>query len=239
MSFIRTVIVGTDPLSQLLRRKQAVGFDHGALAMDPLGFNRIEPGALGGQKQGQNAYAFACGFHLLVVVPNPGTHDLAVMPGGIIPDQQPSPFALGLQLVTAPVQKLRRDVTDGTPIDKAQGHLVAKRGLSRSSLPQDAITGQRFGIGISLLPPLLDKANGVLPILPGMGLRQGKATPPHFIQEANGPVGSLFLLRSPVQQSVTSCFFSVRAKEPTEQKSPSDLRGRPARPGACDENESE
>ncbi len=50
MSFIRTVIVGPDPLSQLLRRKQTIGFDYGALAMHPLGFNGVEPGALGGQK---------------------------------------------------------------------------------------------------------------------------------------------------------------------------------------------
>src|SRR5579884_914897 len=150
MSLIGTVIVGTNALSQLLCREQAVMFNDGALAVDPLGFNGIESGTLRGQKQGQNAHAFARGFHLLVMFPNPGAYDLTIVPGGIVPDQQPCPFALGLQLATAPVQKLGRDVTDGTPIDKAQGHLVAKRGLSRSSLPQDAITGQRFDIGISL-----------------------------------------------------------------------------------------
>jgi len=33
-------------------------------------------------------------------------------------------------------------------------------------------------------------------------------------------------------------FFSVRAKVPTEQQRPSALRGKRARTGACDENES-
>ncbi len=141
------------------------------------------------------------------MAPNSGTHNLARMPGGIIPDQQPGAFSLGLQLGAASGQKLGRDVTDGTPIDKAQGHLVVKRGLSRSSLPQDAIIGQHYRIGISLLPPLLDKANGFLLVLPGMRLRQGKATPPYFIQEANGPGGDLLLLRSPGQQSIASGFF--------------------------------
>lgn len=35
MSFKRTVIVGTNALGQLLGREQAVGFNHGALAMHP------------------------------------------------------------------------------------------------------------------------------------------------------------------------------------------------------------
>ena len=84
MSFIRTVIVGTNTPDQLLGREQAVGFNHSALAMDPLRFNGIEPGALCGQKQGQNTHPFARGFDLLVVFTNPGTHDLTFMPGGII-----------------------------------------------------------------------------------------------------------------------------------------------------------
>src|SRR5512144_87872 len=207
MSFIRTVIVGTDTLSQLLGREQAVGLHHGALAMHPLGFNGIEPGALRGQKQRQNAHAFARGFHLLVVFPNPGAHDLAGMPRGIIPDQQPGSFSLGLQVGAAPGQKLRRDVAHGTAIDKPQRHLVPHGGISWSSLPQHPITGQRFGVGIGLLPPLLDKANWLLLVLPGRRLRQSEATPPDLVEEANRPDERLLLLRDPAQQAVASGFF--------------------------------
>lgn len=87
MGFIRTVIVSTNPRGQLRGGEQPVGFDHSALAMHPFGFDRIEPGTLFGQKQGKNAYSFALGFDLLVVLTNPGTHDLAVVPGSIVPDQ--------------------------------------------------------------------------------------------------------------------------------------------------------
>ncbi len=85
MSIIRTVIIGTDPLSQLLGREQASGFHHSALAMHPAFSSMgLIKATLGGQKQRQNAHAFARGLHLLVVVTNPGAHDLAGMPGGII-----------------------------------------------------------------------------------------------------------------------------------------------------------
>jgi hypothetical protein len=144
MSFKRTVIVGTDTFDQLLGGEQAVGFHHGTLAMHPLGFNRIEPGTLRGQKQRQYPHAFARGFDLLIVFTNPGAHDLAAMPGGVIPDQQPGAFALGLQGGAAPGQKLCRDVTYRTPIDKAQGHLIPHRGISRTALPQDPITALEY-----------------------------------------------------------------------------------------------
>ena len=41
-----TSIVSTNPLSQLVGRKQAIGLDNVALAVDPFGFNRVEPGTL-------------------------------------------------------------------------------------------------------------------------------------------------------------------------------------------------
>lgn len=59
MSFIRTVIVGTNAFGQLRGREPPIGFNHGALAMHPFGFDGIEPGALCGQKQRENAHAFA------------------------------------------------------------------------------------------------------------------------------------------------------------------------------------
>ena len=208
MSFMRTVVVSTNALDQLLGREQAVGFNHGALAMHPLGFNGIKPGTLCGQKQRQNAHAFPRGFDLLVMFTNPGAHDLTAMPGGIIPDQQPRSFALGLQVGAAAGQKLRGDVTHRASIDKPQGHLISNGGVSRTSLPQDPITGQGFRIGVGLLPPLLDKANWFLLVLPGRRFGQRKATPPDLVEEANRPVDRLLLLRGPAQQSVASRFFS-------------------------------
>jgi hypothetical protein len=145
----------------------------------------------------------------LVVFTKPGAHDLNAMPGGKIPDQQPRAFPLGLQFGAALSQTLRRDVTLRTPFDKAQGHLIPKGGVSRSSLPQDSRAGQRKRLGIGLLPPLLDTANRLLVVLPDRGLRQSKATPPDLVEEANRPDDRLVLLRGPAQHSIASGFFLV------------------------------
>src|SRR5690348_16143253 len=109
--------------------------------MHPFGFDGIEPGTLFRQKQREDAHAFARSLDLLVMLTNPGAHKLAVMPGGIIPDEQPRHFALVLQLGAAPVQKLRRDVTHGTPIDKAQGHPVPNGSIGWPSLPEYPVAG--------------------------------------------------------------------------------------------------
>jgi hypothetical protein len=82
MRFIRTTKVGTDPLRQLTSRKQAIKFHDVALGMDPFGFNRVEPRALGRQQKGQDTDAFALLLDLSVVSTNPGAHGLALMPGG-------------------------------------------------------------------------------------------------------------------------------------------------------------
>src|SRR2546421_11327169 len=97
MSVIGTLKVSTDPLGKLLGRKQAVGFDHLALAMNPFGFNGVEPGALGGQQERQNAYAFSLLLNLLVVLTDPGPYSQTFVPGSVIPNEQPGRLALLLQ----------------------------------------------------------------------------------------------------------------------------------------------
>jgi len=74
MSFIGTVKIGTNALGQVLCREDRVGFNNGTLAMDPFGFNGIEPKTLFGQKQRENPHAFARGLRLHVVLTNPGVH---------------------------------------------------------------------------------------------------------------------------------------------------------------------
>src|SRR5262245_48240055 len=125
MSFMGASIGSTDALSKLLSRKQPIAFDHIPLAVDPFGFNRIEPGTLGRQKARQNAHAFALLLDLPVVLFDPGSHDFTLMPGGIVPDQQPGRLSLGLQAAATPFEKLRGDLTHWTSGDKAQRHLGA------------------------------------------------------------------------------------------------------------------
>src|SRR5258708_19330687 len=205
MGFMGRGKMGTNGVRQLLSGKQFVGCNNGALAMYPLGLNRVEPGTFGRQKARQDADALALSFHLGVVLAYPGTHDFAHMPGGIVPNQQPGRFLLSLQPLTSPLQELRCDVTDRTPGDKTQRHLIADRLPSWPPLPQNAIAGQRFGIGISLLPRLFHQPHRMVLILPGVHARQGKATPPHLVGKANGPVR---LGAGPSPQAVACVFFS-------------------------------
>src|SRR2546425_7928489 len=114
MRFIGTAKVGTDPLRQLASGQQAVMLDHVAVGMHPFGFNGIKPGTLGGQQEWQNPHAFACLLDLLIVLANPGANRLTLMPGGIIPDQEPVRLALLLQAFTTPVQELSGDSADGS-----------------------------------------------------------------------------------------------------------------------------
>src|SRR6266705_2506321 len=125
MRFIRTSKVGTDPLSKLLSRQRAIVLNHVAFAMHPFGLNRIEPGTLRGQQERQNPNAFARLLHLLIVLANPGTNGLTLMPGGIIPDQEPVGLALLEQARAAPVQELGGESADWPSGDKAQPQLVA------------------------------------------------------------------------------------------------------------------
>src|SRR5436305_1579598 len=144
MRFIRTAKMGTHALSQLLSRKQAVGFHHSALAMHPLGLNRVEPGTFGRQKAWRDAHALTLSFDLGVMCANPGAHHLAHMPGSVVPNEQPGALSLGLQVLTCPLQKLRGEVANWAPRDKTQRHLIADRLLCWPALPQNAIAGQRF-----------------------------------------------------------------------------------------------
>src|SRR2546421_7831767 len=56
MWFIRTSKVRTDPLGKLFGGQQTIPFDHIALCVNPFGFDRVEPGAFRGQKEGQNTH---------------------------------------------------------------------------------------------------------------------------------------------------------------------------------------
>jgi|SRR5579859_2661611 len=103
MGFIGTAKMNTNALSQLGGGKQAIGFHNSLLGMHPPGFDRIEPGTFGGQKEWQDTHPFALLLDLTIVLSDPGLNDLAVMPGGVIPDQQPGCLALCLQPGTDPL----------------------------------------------------------------------------------------------------------------------------------------
>src|SRR5712691_7101839 len=150
MRLIGNSIVSADALSQLFGGKQSIGLDDIPLAVDPFGLNRVEPGALCWQQKGQNPHAFARLLDLLIVLPDPGANGLTLVPGCIIPDQEPMGFALLDQTLAAPVKELRGDRAHRSSADKTQPHLLTLGLLWGALLPQHAIARQRFGVRVSL-----------------------------------------------------------------------------------------
>ena len=97
------------------------------------------------QVAGDDAHACRTALDPLIGLAYPVPHGLAAVPRGIIPDQQQCGEALRCELCRAPGQKSDRDRTHGAPGHKAEPHLL---GLLRLRPQQQAITGERLGIGI-------------------------------------------------------------------------------------------
>jgi hypothetical protein len=114
------------------------------------------------------------------VLLEPTTHFLTDVPRGVIPDEKQHALALTLHLLAEPVEKSRRHVTDGPPIDKAQPHRLAA-GF------QHALATQSFGIGIVFADLQFLQAQRLSRFTPAMHLRLSHATPPHFIDIPYSP----------------------------------------------------
>src|SRR5215208_8305868 len=80
----------TDPIRKLVSREHHIGLDRLALAVDPLGLDRVEPRALLGQKAGYYAHSVATVFDLPVVGGEPFLDELALVPACVVPDQEQS-----------------------------------------------------------------------------------------------------------------------------------------------------
>jgi hypothetical protein len=113
MGFMSTAESGTNSLGQFVHGQAAIRFENAALGVEPLGFDGIEPGTLDGQSANQQANALPGAFDPPVVFMQPLTHRLALMPGGVVPDQGQDALAEGLGLVTQPVQKIGGEGADG------------------------------------------------------------------------------------------------------------------------------
>ncbi len=87
--------------------EQAVGLDHLALAVNPLGLYRVQPRALLGQKAGDDAHPTAAAlFDFSVVRSDPGAYLLALVPADVIPHQKQRLFAQSLEPFAAPFEEL-------------------------------------------------------------------------------------------------------------------------------------
>lgn len=189
MIFVGAAEGGADAIRQFVSREETGRFDHPTLPVDPLGLDRIEPGALGRQWAGNDANSLAAQFDLSIVGADPRPDFPTEMPGGVVPHQQPRFLALRREFLGAPGQELGRDIADGAPRDEAQPDLVVGPGGVVGSAQQQAVTGQGLGIRIIFGDRLLDEPQGLLHLAPGGQGRLSQPTPPDLIDEAEGPGG--------------------------------------------------
>lgn len=179
-----TTIIGADALGELVRGQQTCRLGDRSFAMHPLGLNRVQPGALARQEAGNEAYTLSSSLHLAIVRAEPLPDVLALVPGGIVPNQEQRRDALSCQPLATPSQEVGRDGTDRATVHEAQQHLV--RVLLRPA-HQHAVTGQRLGVRIVVgLLQLLKPKLGV-GVDPAVLLRLGEPAPPDLVGKANRP----------------------------------------------------
>src|ERR671914_676796 len=137
---VLAVEVGADPLDEFHFAQGAIRFNDGALGVDPLRLDSIQPRTLDRQSADRDSYsAFTLG--LPVMGANPGANFLTDVPTGIAPDQQQRRLARGRELLADPQQEGGRDMADGATIDESDQHL-----LDVGS--PDPVTGDGLRLGV-------------------------------------------------------------------------------------------
>jgi hypothetical protein len=135
---------GADPIDQFLGGQRCPRLHDAALAMSPLGFDGIQPGAHGRQATDQDAYTRPLALHLTVVGANPAAHLPADVPGGVVPEQSQDSFAQGLQLATTLVQELGGNAANRTIIHESQPGLLLDLSIRGGPAHQHPVAGQGF-----------------------------------------------------------------------------------------------
>jgi hypothetical protein len=184
MSLLQTPIISIDAMHDLLRSEQPVRFDDRPFAMDPFGFNGVQPGAFPWQATRQDAHPLPGLLPLVMVLPQPRTHLFTDMPRRVIPDQQHSREPLRRQPCTAPGEKSGRLSTDRAACHKPQPHLFRLVGPMADQQP---LAGQGFGDLLGAGQRELLEAERLVVGCPTVERGLGQAPPPDLIAPAQGP----------------------------------------------------
>src|SRR3972149_771024 len=203
MSFMSTGESGANSLGQFVHRQRAVRFEDATLGVEPLGFNGIEPGTLDGQRADQQANALSSAFDQPVVFTHPLPHGLAAMPGGVTPNHGQTARAERLGFAAQPVEEICGEDTDGSPVHKAQPDLL-RRSLQVGETHQETITGQGLRLCGGRGFDLLNQAQWLFRLCPGVQLRLLKATPPGLVFKTQQP---LLMRECQAHQPVTRVFL--------------------------------
>lgn len=171
-----------DALLQFLGGQQPRRFDDLALRVRPAWLDRIEPRALLWEEADDDPDGRLSPFDRAVVLTQPVADGGAVVPRGVVPDQQQRRLARLGQPSAAPGEEVGRGGADRAALDEAHPDRFWFR-------QQQPVAGDGLGIRIVFGDRLLDQPQWVADRFPpGQG---GLADPaePDFIFEPERPVG--------------------------------------------------
>lgn len=188
----------TNALGEFMSAEQTVGFYYPTLSVNPFGLYEVQPWALLGQKAADDSHPTATLFNPSVMLSEPTSDLLALVPASVIPDKEQNLLVRGFEPLTAPQKKPGRYAAYGTTVHKAQPRLFKLR-------QEQPVARDGLGLGIVLGHRLFHQPQGLSGFGPAIegGLRH--PAPPGLIFKSCGPLG--VVLRK-AHQSVTTPFFS-------------------------------
>src|SRR5215204_6791059 len=181
MFFVITAEEPANPLSELVSTEHSLGLNYLAFAVNPLGLDRIEPRAPGGQQTRHYADPTAPILDLAVLGGDPLFHLSAFVPACVVPDQEQSLLASRLEPLATPPEKLCAYGAHRATIHESQPRLLKLRQIK-------PVAGESFGVGIVLSGLLLEEAHRLACLLPGMHRGSLEAAEPSLILETQNPL---------------------------------------------------
>src|SRR5215204_2564220 len=189
MFVVRTVENLANSVGKLVCSEKSVGFDHLALAVNPLRFDGIQPRALLRKQATDDPYPLSALFDSAVVGTEPTPHLFGEVPTGVVPDENENLLANGFKLSHAPLEKALRYPRNRPPV-----HEPDPPPIESGQVESVTAYGFRSFAGVVLGDRPLDEARGLALLGPGVERGQGHPAPPALLQEAHRPgVGTLGL----------------------------------------------
>ena len=158
---------------------------HAALAVHPLGLDRVEPGAVAGQQATEDPHALPGALDPLIVRPQPALTSWLMCQPAL---SQTSSSAVFPRAASRSLHQARNWVVSaltGRAVHEAQQHLVGRGQV-------EAVAGQRLRVGIVGCDRLLDQPQGPArpPPRSGRQARPGGSTTSRPRSRAPSPGGS-------------------------------------------------
>src|SRR5215210_3611855 len=199
MLVMRTTEDPANPIGEFVGAQQALGLYNLALAVDPFGFDRVEPRTLLWQQAAYdpNSGFSSTAFDLTVVRTEPAPDLLGDVPTCVVPDKEQDLLAKCFELLAAPRKELGRYAAHGPPIHEPQPRIA-------ELLQIDSVAGDGLRLGIVFSDRLLNEMHRLALLSPATEGGQSEPAPPAFVLESDGP---FVAGHSHLHQSVAAPFF--------------------------------